>query len=197
MRRVNKLKKIGILGAAYGPPTLGHACLVEQGLQEFDEVWLVPSFAHGFGKKMFPYDFRCKLTGQFAQDLNDPRIKAFPVEHCTPSAQQGKSVYTWDLLHYLDKSPQFQDSDNQLGFIIGPDNAENWHKFYRAADIEKFWNIYVGKESKEIRSTMVRHAIAHGHSISEYLTPGVEALMKNAPPEVLDLIRRQAAQHKK
>lgn len=191
------MKKIGVLGAAYGPPTLGHACLIEQSLEEFDEIWLIPSFSHGFGKEMFPYEFRCKLTEQFAQDLNDPRIKAHPIEHCTPAAQQGKPVYTWDLLYHLDSCLQFQESDDQLGFIIGPDNAENWHKFHRSAEIEKFWKVYIGRESREIRSTMVRNAIANGESISEFLTPGVEKLMKTAPPEVLDLIRRQAAQNKK
>lgn len=186
------MKKVGIFGSALGPPTYGHEKLILESLNYFDEVWIVPSFIHGFGKEMFPYDFRCKLTGQFVQDLNNPKVYSYPVEHLTEKGLKKQSVYTWDLLTYIQNQINKSSANIEIGFIMGPDNLEAWPKFYRSKDISRNWHVFVGAETKGIRSTIVRKAIANNQSISEYVTPGVESLMSNAPEDILDLIRRQA-----
>lgn len=190
------MKKIGIFGSAFGPPTLGHKDLIEQAKVSLDEIWLIPSFAHGFGKKMFPYEFRMALTKAFAYDLNIDGVLAKDIEGSMEQVITGEPIYTYDLLCFihntLKKAPL--DEDFELHFIMGPDNAEAWKKFYKSEEIEKHWNLFIGKETKSIRSTVVRNRIASNEPITDLVTPSVEKLMAEAPKEVLELIRQQAEQ---
>lgn len=161
------MMRIGIMGAAFNPPTLGHKDLVMQALEEVDEVWLVPSYSHAFSKQMLPYDIRCSLLVDFAADIGLDRVVAKPLEHLL---YRDGPVYTWDLLSYIEanKAP-----GTSITFLMGPDNKENWSKFYRADDIARQWPIFVAKETKEIRSTMVRQAIQSGLPIEQWVTKRV------------------------
>ena len=49
-----RLMKIAILGSSFDPPHIGHALIAIQVKELFkmDEVWLMPSFIHPFGKKL-------------------------------------------------------------------------------------------------------------------------------------------------
>lgn len=172
------MRRIGIMGAAFNPPTLGHKDLIEQALVAVDEVWLVPSYMHAFSKRMLSYDYRCSLLVDFARDLAEEpgigdRVKAMPLEHLI---YRGGPVYTWDLLCYAQGK---YGSEAELVFLMGPDNLANWQNFHRSEEISEQWEIFVAQETKHIRSTLVRDAIEKGLPFGDMVTQRVGERIEN------------------
>lgn len=161
---------IAIFGSAFNPPTLGHADAIEFLLekQQFQEIWLVPSYKHAFAKDMLDYDIRVAMLDAFVSDLQIPAVKTHAIEHLI--AQDDNPVYTWDLLSYLQ---QQHSKSMQFSFAIGPDNKANWHKFYKAQEIQQQWELVTVPERKTIRSTLVRNALQTGGSVDELISPSV------------------------
>jgi nicotinate-nucleotide adenylyltransferase len=160
-------KKVGILGAAFNPPSIGHKDLIKQALSHVDEVWLVPSYKHAFSKEMLPYEVRCELLVDFASDIGIDAVIPMPLEHLIYS---GGAVYTWDLLNYIESIKQPGD---EIIFLMGPDNKDGWSRFYRSDDIMARWELFVAKEVKQVRSTMIRNAVASGSPYREMVTQRV------------------------
>lgn len=161
-----KVKKIGVLGASFNPPTRGHEDVLKQALIEFDEILLVPSIAHPFEKKAIALGDRLAMLELFIApwQTNDKKvIKIFNIEPVIQAnnPQQNK-VYTFDVLSAIESYYHSQNEAVRLQFIVGPDNASPlvWQKFYRHEEIEKRWGIWVAKEQLPIHSTMVRDFIA-------------------------------------
>ena len=133
------MTNIAVFGSAFDPPTLGHKDAIDSIItspEEFDKILLVPAYSHAFGKQMTDYAARVSMLNLFTQDLADARIEVCDIEPqiCQPQ----KAVYTYDLLNHLSQSV-FPDC--KLTFVMGPDNLENWSKFYKSSEIEKRWQI--------------------------------------------------------
>lgn len=170
-----EVKKIGVLGASFNPPTRGHEDIVNQALAEFDEILLVPSIAHPFGKKTIALNDRLAMLKLFiapwqANEKNG--VKIFNIEPVIQkkNPQQNK-IYTYDVLSAIESYYHSQHEAVRLQFIVGPDNADPtvWQKFYRYEEIEKRWGIWVAKEKLPIHSTMVRDFIAKSNVAQEKL----------------------------
>ena len=69
--------------------------------------------------------------------------------------------------------------EDELCFVIGPDNASNWDKFYKAQQIKQQWQLIVVPERKTIRSTFARQRLQNDQDASELLTPSVLSLLIN------------------
>lgn len=160
------VKKIGVFGSAFNPPTQGHADVIEQIAPNFDEILLVPSAAHAFNKGMLPFNNRVTLLEKFVQQFKQlvHKLTICTIETEMQQQQPDKAVFTFDLLNSLEQSYLDRDQPVQISFILGPDNiaTETWQKFYRADDIRQRWALYPVKEQKAIRSTDVRNLIAAG-----------------------------------
>ncbi|BDX05913.1 nicotinate-nicotinamide nucleotide adenylyltransferase [Planctobacterium marinum] len=164
---------IAIFGSAFNPPTIGHLDAIEFVLQrDIDEVWLVPSYSHAFGKVMLDYEVRLAMLNRFVTDIAQIPVKIQAIEQTI--AKEGRPVYTWDLLSHL----QTTHPKHQFSFVIGPDNQANWHKFYKAQDIQNHWQLLLVPERKPMRSTLVREACEQGKSITGMVTSSVEAFIK-------------------
>lgn len=148
--------RIGILGAAFDPPTHGHKNVVEQALKVFDKIYLIPSVDHAFGKKMSPFEHRVKMLEFFAKNWPEDKVSINLIEQDLLKQNGNGPIYTFDVLQALEnqKSPE-----TQYSFIIGPDNAKHWLKFYKAEEITKTWNVFQAKEEMSIHSTDVRNII--------------------------------------
>ena len=114
-------KQIAILGGAFDPPTIGHFKLATYVLDNTDvsKVWIVPCYKHMYGKNMSDFSHRinmCKLT------MTDNRIKIMDIEKLIQSNGQ-----TYDLVQSLFK--KYGDA-REFSFIIGQDNANDFHKWY-------------------------------------------------------------------
>ena len=65
-----------------------------------DAIWLVPAFAHAWGKAMAPYAERCAMLAAFVADLQNPKVSMQAVEQ---EIARGGPVYSIDLLEYLER----------------------------------------------------------------------------------------------
>lgn len=162
------MKRIAVLGSAFDPPTLGHFDVIKQCLEHFDEVWLVPSFRHAFGKNMSPYSQREEMVNLFLKDINHPQVK---VVACEPSINPEKNapIYSIDLLTYLKK----KHPNNDYSLVIGPDNNAAFEKFHQFEKLKRDYAPFIAKENIAIRSTKVRKAIATQEDITRLVTDKV------------------------
>jgi nicotinate-nucleotide adenylyltransferase len=157
------MKKIGVFGSSFNPPTLGHRDVILQAATQFDEILLVPSVAHAFQKKMIPIPHRLNMIRLFieSQPFNIP-VKIFNIEISIQERNgKHKPVYTFDMMSALTEYYQLLHKAVELHFILGPDNATPaiWQKFYRYKDIEKKWPLFVATEKLPIHSSAVRKLI--------------------------------------
>lgn len=167
---------IAIFGSAFNPPTLGHADVIQQLLDSvavFDTVLLVPSFKHAFDKRMMDYKARIAMLNIFARDLNKDKVEVLAIEH--EICQNDTPVYTYDLLTHIEDA-LFPDAN--LSFVIGPDNQQNWHKFYKAKEITERWNIVHANERINVRSTQVRQHLVDNNRFDNLVTAGVHEYLK-------------------
>lgn len=166
IKKENK-SKIALFGSAFNPPSLGHASVIES-LGHFDNIILLPSISHAWGKDMLDFDIRCKLIELFIQDIGCEKLSLSTIEK--ELLQPEKSVTTYDVLCLLEERYPYAD----ISFIIGPDNLKNFHKFYKSDEILTRWSIVVCPERLPIRSTLIRENLIGMKSIANMTTPSVE-----------------------
>ncbi|MDW6004881.1 nicotinate-nicotinamide nucleotide adenylyltransferase [Vibrio mangrovi] len=164
--------KIAVFGSAFNPPSLGHKSVIDS-LNHFDQVLLVPSIAHAWGKTMLPYDMRCRLVDALILDLGSDKIKRSDIEE--QLYVPGKHVTTYAVLTALQKIyPQ-----DELTFVMGPDNLFQFARFYRAKDILQRFNVMGCPEKVPVRSTDIRQCIRQGKAIDALTTPAVSQLINS------------------
>ncbi|MEM0910896.1 MAG: nicotinate-nicotinamide nucleotide adenylyltransferase [Pseudomonadota bacterium] len=168
---------IAIFGSAFNPPTLGHADVIKQVIETHpyvNEIVLVPSFKHAFDKKMMDYYKRIAMLELFASDLCCEKVKVVAIEHLM--CRGDTPVYTFDLLEYIENEV-FPNA--RLSFVIGPDNQQNWHKFYKSDEVAKRWHLLCVQERIHIRSTTVRKLLSDNQSIAKLVTTKVNGYLMN------------------
>jgi nicotinate-nucleotide adenylyltransferase len=132
------MRKIGILGGAFNPPTTGHIKLAKHVLENTDVkgVWLTPCYGHLYGKDLVLPIHRINMCR--AVSNTGERIQTFDYE-----IRHKMDGSTYDFANKLLNDPEL---DVDISFIIGQDNANSFHKFKNAdklKEIAKF--IVVGR----------------------------------------------------
>lgn len=160
------MQRIGVMGASFNPPTRGHASVIAQAYNDFDQILLVPSVLHAFQKKLIPLVHRLAmlqlLIDHELQANQKQNVTILNIEPAVLKAHPERSfVSTFDVLTAIEQQSKSQAQDSKLRFIVGPDIAEKsvWQRFYRYQEIEERWPLYVVAKQKAINSTMVRELI--------------------------------------
>jgi nicotinate-nucleotide adenylyltransferase len=108
------MRRVALFGGSFNPPHVGHlmgalyvrACLGD------DEVWLVPTFHHPFGKETVDYEHRVAMCEAAAAD-HSSWLKVSRAESQVASTE-GRTI---DLLeHLLPRHP-----GTRFRFVIGSD----------------------------------------------------------------------------
>lgn len=163
---------ISLFGSAFNPPHKNHREVILWAAKQSDKVLLVPSYRHAFGKIMLPYEQRLQMLHAFCKDLNMDNVHIAAVE---PLIQvEGLPVYSYNVLDHVQK----ENPLDTLSLVIGPDNGDNFHKFYRNEDIKSRWGVSVSPDFGPCRSSLIRKAIENGEDVSELLTPTVYSMIK-------------------
>lgn len=172
------MKKIGVFGSSFNPPTLGHQDVILQASAYFDEILLIPSVAHAFQKQMIELPHRLNMLRLIIETKKYPiPVKIFNIEvSIQHRSDQNKPVYTFDMMSELVNFYKTLRQPVELHFILGPDNAkpEVWQTFYRFKEIEEQWPLFVAKEQMPIHSTAVRQLIQSEtelNKLAKQLTP--------------------------
>ncbi|WP_434361616.1 nicotinate-nicotinamide nucleotide adenylyltransferase [Parasalinivibrio latis] len=159
-------QKVAVFGSAFNPPSLGHKSIVDR-LNHFDQVLLVPSIAHAWGKSMPDFGLRCEWVEAFIKDLAQENVRLCRVEEEMYTGEE--AITTYALLDRLTED----HPDATFTFVLGPDNFLNFSKFYKAEEILSRWSVLACPETVKIRSTKIREYLASGQDISEMTTPSV------------------------
>src|SRR5437660_1568301 len=97
-RRPQAEKRVALLGGSFNPPHVGHlmAALYVRSVLGDDEVWLLPTFHHPFGKPTLGYEHRVAMCEAAARDVG-PWLKVSRAES-EVKATEGRTI---DLLESM------------------------------------------------------------------------------------------------
>lgn len=179
------MKRIGILGGSYNPIHVGHIQLAEHLLRvlSFDEVWLLVSPHNPLkpANDLLPDAIRYQWVAKSIEGMSGLVASDFELALPQPS-------YTYNTLTQLTATyPQ-----NEFTLLIGADNWQVFHKWFRAEDIINNFRIAIyprpGSDAIttplppnvqvidapliDISSTMIRQKIRNHEDIS-HLVPKV------------------------
>jgi nicotinate-nucleotide adenylyltransferase len=176
----NNNNNIGLLGASFNPPHLGHRAVVEDLLNKkvFDAIWLIPVYFHAFMKNLAPFSDRLAMTELLALNINKHNVKVLPIEQ----ELNLKPSYTYDVLAALKtKFPH-----NSFSLILGSDIKSNLNKWHRIDELKKLASFYFiprkGFEESpypEVSSTEIRERLKKGLSIEHLTTAEIVAYIEN------------------
>ena len=165
------MKEIALLGGSFNPPHVGHlmAALYLRATLCCDEVWLLPSFNHPFGKPLEPFEARVAMCEAMALDVG-PWLQVSRVE-----AEVGGEGRTIELLEWLlPKHPGVK-----FRWVIGSDILGDLPKWKSWDRIETMVEVTVlhragypavralGPPMAEVSSTEIRKRFEAGESPAE------------------------------
>jgi nicotinate-nucleotide adenylyltransferase len=184
------MRKVGIFGGSFNPIHTGHIALARALQKEcgLDEVWLMVSPMNPLkwnDSDLLEDNLRFEMAQKALEDVEG--VKACDYEFHLP-----KPSYTWNTLQHLKED--FPDYTFVL--LIGGDNWKLFHRWYRAEDIVKEYEmvIYPRRDSDidrttlpsnvtivdtdllDISSTIVRERIRKGEPINGMVPPAIEQL---------------------
>lgn len=171
------MAKTGIFGGSFNPIHNGHISLARQLCEaaRLDEVWLMVSPQNPLKEQSDLLDDALRLQMARRALAEEPFIKASDYEFHLP-----RPSYTWNTLQTLERD--FPDRDFVL--MIGGDNWQNFHRWYRADDILAHYPLVVyprrgsslgtvpenvqvvEAELLDISSTDIRRRIRQGKTIA-------------------------------
>jgi nicotinate-nucleotide adenylyltransferase len=179
---------VAVYGGAFNPPHVGHAMVASWILWtgRADQVVLVPSSDHPFGKPMASFDLRLRLCAALSEELGRG-VGWSDIERGLP-----RPSHTINLLRAIrEKSPH-----DRVRFVMGVDNLLLREKWFGFDDIEReFDPIFVDRAGivhdltldspkfPDVSSTEIRKRIVEGLPINHLVTKGV-----------LDVLRPQEGQ---
>lgn len=158
--------RVALIGGSFNPPHVGHqlAAHYVRATQEVDEVWLMPSFRHPFGKSLIAFEHRLAMCRALCDDASG-WLKASDVERDVRG--EGRTVDTLEHLRRVRPECDFT-------LVIGSDilaDLPKWKAFDRIQTLAEVLVLYragypapeaVGPPLAEVSSTAIREAFARG-----------------------------------
>jgi nicotinate-nucleotide adenylyltransferase len=158
--------EVALLGGSFNPPHVGHlmAALYTRACLGSDEVWLLPTFHHPFGKELVGFDHRVAMCEAAARDFG-PWLKVSRAE--AEVKGEGRTIEL--LEHLLPRHPGVK-----FRFVIGSDILEDlpkWKAWDRIQQMVQVTVLYragypaantVGPPLAEVSSTEIRRELEAG-----------------------------------
>jgi nicotinate-nucleotide adenylyltransferase len=169
--------QVALLGGSFNPPHVGHllAAHYVHATQPVDEVWLMPTYQHPFGKATAPYEHRVRMCERMCEEASG-WMRASRVE-----SEVGKDGRTVDTLEFL----RARHPDHRFTLIIGSDILKDlpyWKDFHRIEQLARVLVLRrsgypsdraVGPPLALVSSTEIRERLARGELPGELVPRGV------------------------
>jgi nicotinate-nucleotide adenylyltransferase len=178
------MKTVALLGGSFNPPHIGHlqAALYVRSVLAFDEVWLLPSFHHPFGKPLTAFQHRVTMCELMAKDFSSwLRVSSAESE----IEREGRTIA---LLHHL--LPRFPEIHFSL--VIGSDIVNDLPKWKSWSEIERLLPVTI------LNRAGYPSALAVGPPMVALSSSEIRELVKSGsgargllPRAVLDYIQAQ------
>lgn len=177
--------KIAILGGSFDPPHNGHVKIAESVISQlkFDQVWLMPCFAHAFGKKLT--DVKARFAMTMLLETKTIQVSDYEIQ------KGGISISYETLIDLKELHPH-----HSFSWIIGSDQIADFPKWEGFKEIiSKFGLIIVQRDLSHppildgatflqsddipnVSSTEIREKIKKGEPITNLVPPKVEEYIK-------------------
>jgi nicotinate-nucleotide adenylyltransferase len=135
--------RIALFGGSFNPPHIGHLLVASWVLsaRPVDQVWMVPTYSHAFGKALVDFELRCLMIEQAVEPLGD-RAVVSRVEQ-----EIGSISRTIDTVrHLIAERPS-----DELSLVIGADillEASKWKQFEALQELVPFH--VLGRDGVEV-----------------------------------------------
>lgn len=129
--------QIAIFGGSFDPVHIAHKEIVKSALKtlKIDKLIIVPTYLNPFKNSFFlEPQIRFELLKKVFSKLKK-------VEICDYEINQKKVSYSFDTVNYL---KDLYKAD-KIYLILGEDNLENLHKWYKIDDLKKLVEFVVAK----------------------------------------------------
>jgi nicotinate-nucleotide adenylyltransferase len=168
---------IALLGGSFNPPHVGHlmAAVYVRAALGCDQVWLVPSFHHPFGKALAPFEDRVAMCQAMGADLG-PWFQVSRAEQ-----DVGGEGRTIELLEWLlPRHPA-----DRFRFVIGSDilaDLPKWRAWERISAMVEIVVLHraghpakeaLGPPLAEVSSTDIRLRLERGETPSDLVPKAV------------------------
>jgi nicotinate-nucleotide adenylyltransferase len=158
--------RVALLGGSFNPPHVGHLIAAQfvKATQEIDEVWLLPSFRHPFGKQLTPFEHRANMCRAMCAEASG-WLQVCEIERELGS--DGRTVNT--LKHLRGNYP-----DHRFSLVIGSDIVKDLPHWKDFDEIERLARVIVlnrpghpspqaiGPPLAAVSSTEVREMLERG-----------------------------------
>ena len=148
------MRRYAVYGGSFDPIHAGHVSMVRRAVELDYHVIIVPAFRHAFGKQSAPFAQRVHMCRLAFDTLLQAR--ACDVERRL-ATDDGKPVYTYDVLRYLQQRLPLPSS-----LLVGPDIAAEWHRWHRHTDIDREFGRLSLPATHAIRSSDIRQQLRQG-----------------------------------
>jgi nicotinate-nucleotide adenylyltransferase len=171
------MRRVAIFGGSFNPPHVSHVLAVTYVLATapIDEVLVVPTFEHPFGKSLVSYEHRLAMCELAFADVK--RVAISSIER-----EMGESRTLYLLRALRERHP-----DWSLRLVVGTDILAEKHKWYAWDDVVALAPLIVlGRKNHEIdgapaaaipavASREIRSAMARGDDVSSVVPATVLA----------------------
>lgn len=168
-------RRVALLGGSFDPPHVGHllAALFVRATRSPDQVWLVPTFNHPFGKTLSPFEQRAQMCHLLCAESS-----GWLKTDLTERALGGKGR-TVDLLEALTRS----HPEVRFTWVVGSDILPELPRWKNVARIRELAELLVlqrtghpakeafGPPLAEVSSSEIRRAISEGSDRAEAWVP--------------------------
>ena len=123
-------RTVAIFGGSFNPPHLAHqmVCLVALETAEIDEVWMLPTYRHAFGKELAPFDDRVEMCRLAARTFGG-RVTVDPIEReLAGDGTESRTFHTLTALSTRHPGTAFR-------LLVGEDILAEKHLWYRWDDV--------------------------------------------------------------
>jgi nicotinate-nucleotide adenylyltransferase len=172
-------REVALFGGSFNPPHMGHVYVIAHVLatEGVDELWLVPTHTHAFGKALAPFPTRLGMCRMVAELFTD-RVRASSVEG--DLARKGKENRTVDTLAHLAEAYP----SHRFSLVIGSDllaEIEKWKEADRIREMARLIVIHraghpvpdAGPPIPDVSSTWIRERLARRESVKGWVPSAV------------------------
>jgi len=176
-------KKVALYGGSFNPPHVGHLLATAYVLAtgDVDEIWLLPSHRHPFGKRLAPFADRAAMCGLLASYF------AEGVSVSTVEEEIGGGGFTIDTVRALIA----RHPDHAFRLVVGADILDEAPKWRSFDELERLAPLLVvargghphprarGPAMPQVSSTEVRARLAAGRGAEELVPRAVLEYIRN------------------
>lgn len=176
-------RSVAILGGSFNPPHVAHlmAAYWTLATQDVQEVWLLPSYVHPFGKALAPFPDRVRMCRLAVRGVRGVAVCTVERE-LADDPLVGRTART--LEHLVARHPS-----TRFSLVVGADilpEADKWWRWDRVKELARI--VVIGREGyppvpgtpslPAISSTEVRARIARGEDVSGLVPRAVRAFIE-------------------